>query len=40
MDLARLGSKLQNGQTQIYGAVAFVGLAVLVVIYALTGGYL
>ncbi len=37
---ARLGSKFQNGQTQVYGAVAFVGLAVLVVIYALTGGYL
>lgn len=38
--LAKLGSKLQNGQTQMYGMVAFVGLAVLVVIYALTGGYL
>jgi NADH-quinone oxidoreductase subunit L len=38
--LAKLGSKLQNGQTQMYGIVAFVGLALLVVIYALTGGYL
>nr|WP_295974301.1 NADH-quinone oxidoreductase subunit L [uncultured Bacillus sp.] len=38
--LAKLGSKFQNGQTQVYGAVAFVGLTVLVVIYALTGGYL
>lgn len=37
---ARLGAKFQNGQTQVYGAVAFVGLAVLIVIYALTGGYL
>ncbi|WP_042354344.1 NADH-quinone oxidoreductase subunit L [Bacillus rubiinfantis] len=36
--LGRLGSKLQSGQVQTYGAVAFVGLAVLVVIYALTGG--
>jgi NADH-quinone oxidoreductase subunit L len=33
-------SKLQSGQIQTYGAMAFVGLAVLVVIYALTGGYL
>lgn len=38
--LGRLGSKLQSGQVQTYGAMAFVGLAVLVVIYALTGGYL
>jgi NADH-quinone oxidoreductase subunit L len=36
--LAKLGSKLHNGQTQVYGVVAFVGLALLVVIYALTGG--
>jgi NADH-quinone oxidoreductase subunit L len=34
------GSKLQTGQVQTYGAVAFIGLAVLVVIFALTGGYL
>ncbi|MCQ6274630.1 NADH-quinone oxidoreductase subunit L [Bacillus sp. V3B] len=38
--LAKLGSTLQNGQIQMYGMVAFVGLALLVVIYALTGGYL
>lgn len=38
--LGKLGSKMQTGQVQTYGAVAFVGLAVLVVIYALTGGYL
>ena len=38
--LGRAGSKLQSGQVQTYGAMAFVGLAVLVVIYALTGGYL
>ena len=38
--LAKLGSKLQNGQTQSYGVVAFVGLALLVVIYALTGGHI
>ena len=38
--LGRTGSKVQTGQVQTYGAVAFLGLAVLVVIYALTGGYL
>jgi NADH-quinone oxidoreductase subunit L len=38
--LGASGSKLQTGQVQTYGAVAFVGLAVLVVIFALTGGYL
>ena len=38
--LGKLGSKLQTGQVQTYGAVAFIGLAVLAVIYALTGGYL
>ncbi|WLR50702.1 NADH-quinone oxidoreductase subunit L [Bacillus tianshenii] len=37
--LGKVGSKLQNGQVQTYGAVAFIGLAVLVVILALTGGY-
>jgi NADH-quinone oxidoreductase subunit L len=34
------GSKLQTGQVQTYGAVAFIGLAVLAVVFALTGGYL
>jgi NADH-quinone oxidoreductase subunit L len=34
------GSKVQSGQIQTYGTVAFVGLALLVVIFALTGGYL
>lgn len=38
--LGKLGSKWQNGQIQVYGTVAFVGLALLVVIYALTGGNL
>jgi len=38
--LGRLGSKFQNGQIQTYGTAAFVGLAILVVIYAFTGGYL
>lgn len=38
--LGKSGSKAQSGQVQTYGAVAFVGLAVLVVIFALTGGYL
>ncbi len=36
--LGKWGSKFQNGQTQVYGTVAFVGLALLVVIFALTGG--
>lgn len=36
----KIGSKIQNGQIQTYGTFAFVGLAVLIVIYALTGGYL
>jgi NADH-quinone oxidoreductase subunit L len=38
--LGRLGAKLQSGQVQTYAAVAFIGLAILVVVYALTGGYL
>ncbi|MDQ1143584.1 NADH-quinone oxidoreductase subunit L [Bacillus sp. SORGH_AS 510] len=38
--LGQTGSKMQNGQVQTYGAVAFIGLALLVVIFALTGGYL
>jgi NADH-quinone oxidoreductase subunit L len=38
--LGRLGAKLQTGQVQTYSAVAFIGLAILMVIYALTGGYL
>jgi len=33
-------AKLQNGQVQLYSSVAFVGLAILIVILALTGGYL
>ncbi|WP_458411684.1 NADH-quinone oxidoreductase subunit L [Schinkia sp. CFF1] len=37
--IGRAGSKLQDGQIQTYGTVAFFGLAVLVVIIALTGGY-
>lgn len=34
------GSKWQNGQVQWYGAVTFIGLTVLIVILAFTGGYL
>ncbi|WP_394238558.1 NADH-quinone oxidoreductase subunit L [Niallia oryzisoli] len=37
--LSNVGSKVQNGQIQMYGAFAFIGLAILVVIYAVTGGY-
>ncbi|RDU37511.1 NADH-quinone oxidoreductase subunit L [Neobacillus piezotolerans] len=36
----KTGSKLQSGQVQTYVAFAFIGLAVLTVIFALTGGYL
>ncbi|MGG3561248.1 NADH-quinone oxidoreductase subunit L [Neobacillus rhizosphaerae] len=38
--LGQTGSKMQTGQVQTYGAVAFIGLALLAVIFALTGGYL
>ncbi|EIJ80329.1 NADH:ubiquinone oxidoreductase subunit L [Bacillus methanolicus PB1] len=38
--LGKTGAKQQDGQVQTYGAVAFFGLAVLIVIFALTGGYL
>lgn len=38
--LGKVGSKFHNGQVQRYGAVAFVGLAILVVVFAVTGGYL
>lgn len=38
--IGRLGAKMQNGQTQVYSAVAFVGLAILLLIFAFTGGYI
>ncbi|MEC1743954.1 NADH-quinone oxidoreductase subunit L [Schinkia azotoformans] len=38
--IGRAGAKLQDGQVQTYGTVAFFGIAVLVVIIALSGGYL
>jgi NADH-quinone oxidoreductase subunit L len=38
--VASLGARMQNGQVQTYGAVTFVGLALLVVILVFTGGYL
>ncbi|MFD9626108.1 NADH-quinone oxidoreductase subunit L [Peribacillus muralis] len=38
--MGKIGSKLQSGQVQQYGMIAFLGLAVLLVIFALTGGYL
>ncbi|RSK28929.1 NADH-quinone oxidoreductase subunit L [Bacillus sp. HMF5848] len=37
--IGKIGSKLQSGQVQAYGAVVAVGLAILLVIFALTGGY-
>lgn len=38
--IGAIGSRLQNGQVQMYGAVTFIGLTILVVILAFTGGYL
>ncbi|MBD1383232.1 NADH-quinone oxidoreductase subunit L [Metabacillus arenae] len=38
--LGRLGSSLQSGQVQVYGATAFFGLVVLIVLFAVTGGYI
>ncbi|MBM6616733.1 NADH-quinone oxidoreductase subunit L [Bacillus suaedaesalsae] len=34
--LSKVGTKVQNGQVQTYGAVAFVGLALLILVYTLT----
>ncbi|KAA0548581.1 NADH-quinone oxidoreductase subunit L [Bacillus sp. BGMRC 2118] len=34
--LSRVGTNMQNGQVQTYGAVAFVGLALLILVYTLT----
>lgn len=38
--IGTLGSRWQNGQVQMYGAAMFIGLTILVVILAFTGGYL
>ncbi|MCC3356217.1 NADH-quinone oxidoreductase subunit L [Bacillus sp. REN16] len=38
--IGKLGARLQNGQVQMYTSVAFVGLAILLLVVALTGGYL
>lgn len=38
--VGKMGSKLQSGQVQQYGAVVLGGLAVILVIYAVTGGLL
>lgn len=38
--LGSTGARLQSGQVQVYGVAAFAGLAVLVIIYALTGGFI
>lgn len=37
---SKIGAKLQSGQVQHYGAIVLIGLAVIVVIYAITGGML
>ncbi|WP_246944404.1 NADH-quinone oxidoreductase subunit L [Bacillus pinisoli] len=38
--IGRVGASVHNGQVQTYGAVAFVGLALLLIVYVLAGGYL
>ncbi|MBP2242987.1 NADH-quinone oxidoreductase subunit L [Cytobacillus eiseniae] len=38
--LGHVGSKFQNGQIQRYGTVAFIGVAILIVVFTVTGGYL
>ncbi|MCF6138886.1 NADH-quinone oxidoreductase subunit L [Pseudalkalibacillus berkeleyi] len=38
--VSKLGSKMHSGQVQLYGAVAFSGMAILLLIVALLGGYL
>jgi NADH-quinone oxidoreductase subunit L len=38
--LGRSGAKVQSGQIQTYGMAAFLGLAFLMLIFAITGGYL
>jgi NADH-quinone oxidoreductase subunit L len=38
--LSRLGSRLQDGQVQTYGTAAIFGLVLILLIAALTGGYL
>ncbi|MBA2874492.1 NADH-quinone oxidoreductase subunit L [Thermaerobacillus caldiproteolyticus] len=38
--IGAFGARLQNGQVQMYGAVTLIGLTILVVILAFTGGYL
>ncbi|MFC3886435.1 NADH-quinone oxidoreductase subunit L [Bacillus songklensis] len=38
--IGKNGARLHNGQTQRYGTVAFIGLAVLIIILAVSGGYL
>jgi len=38
--IRKMGSSLHNGQIQRYGTVAFLGLAVLILILAVSGGYL
>ncbi|MFV8826343.1 NADH-quinone oxidoreductase subunit L [Alkalihalobacterium sp. APHAB7] len=37
--LGRLNARLQNGQVQTYGAVAFLGLVIILAVLTLTGGY-
>lgn len=37
--LGRFHARLQNGQVQTYGAVAFLGFVVIIIVLTLTGGY-
>lgn len=40
VSLGKMGAKFQSGHVQQYGAVILFGLAILLVIFAFTGGYL
>ncbi|MGO4889169.1 NADH-quinone oxidoreductase subunit L [Anaerobacillus sp. MEB173] len=37
--VGKIGAKIQNGQTQTYGTVAFLGLVIIIVVLTVTGGY-
>ncbi|WLD93145.1 NADH-quinone oxidoreductase subunit L [Alkalihalobacillus sp. AL-G] len=38
--ISKIGSRFQNGQVQLYGSVAFAGMAILLLVVAWLGGYL
>lgn len=37
--MGSIGARLQNGQVQAYGTVAFLGLVIIMIILTMTGGY-